>query len=213
MYRKTVDPNNPLNLPGPKNWNDVKKHEISDPTHRWYAKARGATSLDPLAIDLDGDGIETVGAEAGVLFDHDGDGLKTGSGWVKGDDAWVVLDKNGNGTIDSGAELFGIDYVCADGKTALEGFDAIADLDSNADGVFDAADSQYANVRLWRDMIQDGIRQAGELQSLAAAGIASRAVALELANNPFYRKFPDHRDISAMATFPDMRGSGPCVQQ
>ena len=63
---------------------------------------------DPLAIDLDGDGIETVGISSTgnpILFDHDADGVKTGTGWLKGDDAWLVLDRNGNGTIDSGQEL------------------------------------------------------------------------------------------------------------
>jgi len=67
---------------------------------------------DPLALDLDGDGLETIGLNgrsdgSSVLFDHDGDGIKTGSGWLKGDFGWLVLDRNGNGTIDSGNELFG----------------------------------------------------------------------------------------------------------
>jgi len=69
---------------------------------------------DPLAIDLDGDGIETVGIPttgSPILFDHDGDGVKTGTGWLKGDDAWLVLDRDGNGTIDTGAELFGVDTM------------------------------------------------------------------------------------------------------
>jgi len=63
---------------------------------------------DPLAIDLDGDGIETVGvnAQSPILFDHDGDGVRTGTGWVKGDDAWLVLDRNGDGAIGSGRESY-----------------------------------------------------------------------------------------------------------
>lgn len=58
---------------------------------------------DPLVLDLDGDGIETLAASIGVLFDHNGDGIKTGGGWVKGDDAFLVRDLNGNGSIDNGA--------------------------------------------------------------------------------------------------------------
>jgi hypothetical protein len=77
---------------------------------------------DPLAIDLDGDGIETIGADGTVVFDHDGDGVKTGTGWVSGDDGLLVLDQNGNGTIDTGAELFGVDTVKADGSLAVDGF-------------------------------------------------------------------------------------------
>ncbi|WP_323000750.1 calcium-binding protein [Denitromonas sp.] len=128
---------------------------------------------DPLALDLDGDGIETIGADGTVLFDHNGDGTRRGTGWVKGDDGLLVLDKDGNGSIDSGAELFGIDYVKSDSTKASDGFDALRDLDSNADGVFDANDAQFANVQVWRDLDQDGVSDAGELMSLTDAGIAS----------------------------------------
>ena len=61
---------------------------------------------DPLTLDLDGDGIETVGTGAGVLFDHNGDGIKTGTGWIHPEDGLLVRDINSNGLIDSGAELF-----------------------------------------------------------------------------------------------------------
>lgn len=74
---------------------------------------------DPLAIDLDGDGIETVGiGSTPVTFDHNADGVRTGTGWVTGDDAWLVIDRNGNGSIDSGRELFGVDYLKANNQFA-----------------------------------------------------------------------------------------------
>jgi hypothetical protein len=66
---------------------------------------------DPLALDLDSDGIETISADTGITFDFDGDGLKTGTGWVKGDDGLLVLDRNSNGSIDTGKELFGVDTI------------------------------------------------------------------------------------------------------
>src|SRR5262249_23306920 len=64
---------------------------------------------DPLTLDLDGDGIESVGINSTnpITFDHDGDGIRTGTGWISSDDGFLVLDRNGNGTIDSGRELFG----------------------------------------------------------------------------------------------------------
>ncbi len=133
---------------------------------------------DPLAIDLDGDGIETVGINTTttpILFDHDANGIRTGTGWLQGDDAWLVLDRDGNGSIDSGRELFGVDSLVtsADGSTrnATSGFDALSSLDGNADGVFDANDAAFTQVRLWRDLNQDGISQAGELATLAEHGI------------------------------------------
>ncbi|PZE11206.1 hypothetical protein DMX10_22280, partial [Pseudomonas sp. 57B-090624] len=128
---------------------------------------------DPLSLDLDGDGIETVGANTGITFDFDGDGLKTGTGWVKGDDGFLVLDRNGNGQIDNGGELFGVDTVKANGQKASNGFDALKDFDSNGDGVFDARDTQFANVKIWQDANQDGIAQAGELKTLAEHNIVA----------------------------------------
>ncbi|MBD9657668.1 hypothetical protein IB239_22795, partial [Pseudomonas sp. PDM12] len=128
---------------------------------------------DPLVLDLDGDGIETVSANAGLVFDFNGDGLKTGTGWIKKDDGFLVLDRNGNGTIDNGSELFGVDTVKKNGQKATSGFDALSDLDHNGDGVFDAADKAFADVRVWQDLNQDGIAQVGELKSLAEHGIAA----------------------------------------
>ncbi|MDX2300839.1 MAG: calcium-binding protein [Xanthomonadaceae bacterium] len=126
---------------------------------------------DPLVIDLDGDGIETIGADGAVLFDHNGDGVKTGTGWVQADDGFLVFDRNGNGLIDTGAELFGVDTVKADGSHARDGFDALRDLDSNGDLVFDANDAAFGSVRIWQDLDQDGVTDAGELRSLSDAGI------------------------------------------
>ena len=128
---------------------------------------------DPLALDLDGDGIETRGADGTVLFDHNGDGIRTGTGWVRSDDGLLVLDRNSNGTIDTGAELFGVHTVKADGTQASDGFDALSDLDSNNDKVFDAEDTRFADVRIWRDLNQDGISQSNELSTLAANNIRS----------------------------------------
>jgi len=142
------------------------------------ARAWAQPRHDPLVLDLDGDGLETTGiGGAPVLFDGDGDGVKTGTGWLKGDDAFLALDKNGNGTIDNGNELFGVDTVLANGQKAADGFAALADLDSNHDGLFSSLDAQFANVRLWRDLNQNGVSDAGELQTLAAAGIVSLGLA------------------------------------
>jgi hypothetical protein len=122
---------------------------------------------------LDGDGIETIGTSESILFDHDGNGIKTASGWVKGDDGFLVLDKNGNGQIDNGSELFGVDTVLSNGQKAADGFQALADLDSNGDGQINAGDSAFLSLKVWRDIDQDGISQADELFSLADFGITS----------------------------------------
>ena len=131
---------------------------------------------DPLVLDLDGDGLELIGANGTVLFDHNADGIKTGTGWVSPDDGLLVRDLNGNGLIDSGRELFGIDTLKANNTLAANGFDALKDLDSNADGLITSADTAFADLKVWQDLNQDGISQAGELQTLSTLGISSIGV-------------------------------------
>ena len=149
----------------------VHHYEINS----WWNRAKSwvLPRRDPLALDLDGDGIETCGADGRVLFDHNGDGVRAGTGWVRSDDGLLVLDRNSNGTIDNGGELFGVDTTKADGTKATDGFDALSDLDSNDDGVFDSKDTRFADVRVWRDLNQDGISQSKELSTLAANNIRS----------------------------------------
>ena len=105
-------------------------------------------------------------------------GITDGTGWVSADDGFLVRDVNGNGTIDSGRELFGDNTIKSNGQLATDGFDALADLDSisnggNADGRISNADAQFANLRVWRDLNQDGISQSNELFTLSSQNIAS----------------------------------------
>ncbi|WP_241090048.1 calcium-binding protein [Pseudomonas viridiflava] len=132
--------------------------------------------VDPLVLDLDGDGIETVSSNVGIVFDHDGDKNKTGTGWVSGDDGLLVMDLNGDNIINSGAELFGVDRVMSNGTKASNGFEALADLDSNEDGFFDAGDESFNAVKVWQDFNQDGVSQPSELKTLEQLGIVSIGV-------------------------------------
>jgi hypothetical protein len=145
--------------------------------------------VDPLILDLDGDGLEITPLSRGILFDANGDLIKTATAWAGADDGMLVWDRNGNGLIDSGRELFGDETILANGpnagKKAANGFAALADLDSNLNGKFDALDSQYANLRIWRDLNQDGISQANELQSLQATGVQSIILTSSSANTNY----------------------------
>ena len=135
--------------------------------------------LDPLVLDLDGDGIETlpINTTTPVMFDLNNSGVKKSVGWIKSDDGFLVMDRNGNGTIDTGAELFGDATPLSGGGTAADGFAALAQLDSNLDGQMTAADSAFANLRVWRDLNQNGLSEAGELSTLAELDITSINVA------------------------------------
>ena len=139
---------------------------------------------DPIALDLDGDGIETVATRgfAGALFDHRSQGIRTATGWVSADDGLLVRDLNGNGIIDNGAELFGDNTKLADGSFAKHGYAALAELDSNGDGIVSAADAAFQTLRVWQDLNQDGISQTNELRTLEELGIQSLNVAYKDVN-------------------------------
>ncbi|WP_306820963.1 calcium-binding protein [Neisseria meningitidis] len=139
---------------------------------------------DPLALDLDGDGIETVAAKgfSGSLFDHNGNGIRTATGWVSADDGLLVRDLNGNGIIDNGAELFGDNTKLADGSFAKHGYAALAELDSNGDNIINAADTAFQSLRVWQDLNQDGISQTNELRTLEELGIQSLDLAYKDVN-------------------------------
>ncbi len=134
---------------------------------------------DPLTLDLDGSGLDTTGIDPAnpILFDHDADGIKSATGWIKASDAFLVLDRNNNGTIDTGRELFGDATPLYAGGLATDGFAALAQEDTNHDGRVDAADARFNNLRLWTDLNQDGISQTGELSTLAQKSVAALMVA------------------------------------
>lgn len=126
-----------------------------------YHTAEITTS--PLILDLDGDGVETIN-KAAIHFDHDGNGFAETAGWVGKDDGLLVWDRNGNGLIDDGSELFGNNTKLANGQNAANGFAALAELDSNQDGKIDANDSAFTQLRIWKDADSDAVLDTGELQ-------------------------------------------------
>ena len=127
--------------------------------------------VDPLILDLDGDGIETISVEDGVNFDFDNNGFAEKTGWVGKDDGLLVRDINGNGQIDNGGELFG-DLTAAEDFTAKNGFEALQYFDINGDNVINQLDEIYSELRVWQDTNQNGKVDAGELHSLDELGIA-----------------------------------------
>ncbi|WP_422450650.1 calcium-binding protein [Endozoicomonas sp. ALB091] len=139
-------------------------------------KAPGPTPASPLVLDLDGDGIETVGQSSGIYFDHDGDGFKERSGFVGADDGLLIYDRNGDGKVNDGTELFGNSTVLNDGSKADNGFTALAEFDSNGDGLINANDEEFVNLRVFRDLNQNGITDDGELITLEEAGVKSLSI-------------------------------------
>ena len=130
-------------------------------------------TMSPIILDLDGDGIETTAVLGSTHFDFAGDGFAESTGWASGDDGLLVLDRNGNGRVDDGGELFGNNTLLGNGQLAANGFAALAELDSNHDGRIDALDAEYGTLLVWRDLDGDGVSEDGELLSLQQAGVQS----------------------------------------
>ena len=128
-----------------------------------------STTRSPLVVDLDGDGVETTTVEKGTHFDHDDNGFAEKTAWVGKDDGLLVRDINNNGLIDDGTELFGNNSVLSSGEKAANGFEALAELDSNSDGVFNGSDTAWNQVKVWKDANQNGEVDSGELLTLEQA--------------------------------------------
>lgn len=132
-----------------------------------FGMAAEQKQSDPLALDLAGDGIHLSGARDGAFFDIDGDGRAEQTGFVQGDDAFLALDRNGNGRIDSGRELFG------DQHGAANGFEELARYDDNGDGRIDRRDAIFADLSLLHDRNGDGRVSKNETSTLAEQGVES----------------------------------------
>jgi hypothetical protein len=125
--------------------------------------------VSPIAIDLNGDGVQSLSINKGVKFDMLNTGEKVSTGWISSADGLLAIDTNGNGKIDNRAELFG--------GGVGDGFAKLGSFDSNRDGFVTANDVDFGKLKVWQDKNSNGITDANELFSLADVGIASLKVA------------------------------------
>jgi len=131
----------------------------------------GITSA-PIAIDLDGDGIEYLGLDAGVTF-ADGSDEAIRTAWVAADDALLVFDANNSGTVDASREYVFTEWA----EAATSDLAALREVfDTNQDDVLDASDDNWDQFKVWQDANSDGVTDEGELKSLDEVGITSIAL-------------------------------------
>ncbi len=159
-----------------------------------FTQAPRTQNVDPLVLDLDGDGVELISFNnSKVTFDVDNDNYKENTGWVGKDDGILVDDKNSNGKIDNITETISEYYT----TNVSDGLEALKTLDSNNDNIFDNKDQKWTQLKIWQDKNEDGYTDEGELKTLEESNIKS----IDLNRTISYRERLEGNPVLSRSTY------------
>ncbi len=168
-------------------------------------------AVDPILLDLTGDGFSLTTPQNGVTFDFYGKGGKMRLAWTTANSgtAWLALDRNGNHKIDNGAELFS-NITPQPKALPMVGFKALAQYDlkengGNGDGVIDAKDAIWPQLLLWEDRNHNGISEASELTPISKSSITS--ISLNYQQKPWADLYGNQFKYRAKITGADAKGN------
>ena len=119
---------------------------------------------DPLVIHLEGD-INHLSSST-FRFDLNNDGSEEEISFAGSGSGFLVLDKNNDGVINNGSELFGTE--------SGDGFADLSVYDEDGNGFIDAGDSAYQQLQIWRKDA-DGNGRLTRLQDAGIAAIGTRS--------------------------------------
>lgn len=129
----------------------------------------------PLVIAFDGEGSIAFEAVAPGFVIDPSTGALAGA-WPTFATPWLAFDRDLSGAIEDGSELFGSASRLSGGRMARNGFEALAELDTDGDGVIDTLDAGFDRILLWSDRDGDGRSTPGELERAATAGVMGISV-------------------------------------
>ena len=168
-------------------WGKVQNNSKNLQAKKYQKAEKTQPPRDPLVINLSDNGTSNddglVNVDNGVYFDLDNNGFAEKTAWIHNGKGFLAYDRNENDIIDNGSELFGDSVIMSNGQKSTHGFEALADLDSNHDGIIDENDIEFNKLLVWQDTVRNGKTDAGELKTLEELGIKSISLTTENKNH------------------------------
>lgn len=167
-------------------------------------------NMTPLVLDLDGDRF--FRSAPTVLFDMNADGVNEQIDWVASSEGFLAFDRNGNGRIDDGSELFGdATPIGLDRERTDNGFKALASFDANNDGLINGKDAKFSKLLVWKDLNHNGKSEAEELSNITEHGIVSLKLQYQNLDSDRHLYYGGRSRIKQISTFKSSKFAHPLL--